>query len=177
MATARILASEYGQIEEKYMLIRTLSAFTLMAMFVFARPHVLHAQQSPRTIAEGEITNLERDCKQGGHDFLILYNPIIEIDLGGTSDREVIFDQHALECKGDSLLLYGGGGPHTDIISTEGQVGYMSWDRPSIVWLDAHWAVRFEMDPSVEIEECSGYCFRYVFVSEGKLVERYKSEK
>ena len=108
---------------------------------------------------------------------IVSYNPIIEIDLGGTSDREVIFDQHALECKGDSLLLYGGGGPHTDIISTEGQVGYMSWDRPSIVWLDAHWAVRFEMDPSVEIEECSGYCFRYVFVSEGKLVERYKSEK
>jgi len=176
MGDASIFAANYGQIEEKPMSIRTLSALALMAMFVFARPHVLHAQQSPRTIAEGEITNLERDCKQGGHDFLILYNPIIEIDLGGTSDREVIFDQHALECDGDSMLLYGTGGPHTDIISTDSQLGYMSWERPSIVWLDEHWALRFEMDPSVETEECAGYCFRYVYVSEGKLVERYISE-
>ena len=89
----------------------------------------------------------------------------------------MIFDQHALKCEGDSLFFYGCGGRHTDIISTEGQVGYMSWERPGIVWLDAHWAVRFEMDHSVETEECAGYCFRYVFVSEGKLVERYKSGK
>lgn len=53
----------------------------------------------------------------------------------------------------------------------------MSQRRPSIVWLDEHWALRFEMDPSVETEECADYCFRYGYISEGKLVERYISER
>jgi hypothetical protein len=177
MKGASSLGSDYGRIEEKLFSIRTLSALSLSAMFIFVQPHVLHAQQSPQAIAEGEITDLETECRQGGHDFVILYNPIIELDLGGTSDREVILDQHALECEGDSLLLYGTGRPHIDIISTDGQIGYMSWERPSIVWLDDQWAVRFEMDPSVETEECAGYCFRYVYVRKDKLVERYISER
>jgi hypothetical protein len=107
MEDASSLASEYGQIEEKLISIRTLSALALRAMFVFARPHVLHAQQSARAISEG----------------------------------------------------------------------YMSRERANIAWLDDHWAVRFEMDPSVETEECAGYSFRYVYVRKDKLVERYISER
>ena len=158
------------------MSIRTLSTLALMAMFVFARPHVLHAQQSPRAIAEGYITEMDAACKAESRNFLVLYDPIIEIDLGGTVEREVVFDQNGLQCEGDSLLFAGSAGPHVDVISSNGQLGYMSQRRPSIEWLDEHWALRFEMDPSVETEECAGYCFRYVYVSEGKLVERYISE-
>ena len=158
------------------MLIRTLSAFALMAMFVFARPHDLHAQQNPRTIAEGDIAEMDVACKAEGGNFLVLYDPIIEIDLGGTVEREVIFDQNGLQCEGDSLLFAGSAGPHVDVISSNGQLMYMSQRRPSIVWLDDHWSLRFEMDPSVETEECAGYCFRYVYVSGSKLVERYISE-
>ena len=66
--------------------------------------------------------------------------------------------------------------PQVDVMSSNGQPGYLSQRQPSIVWLDEHWALRFEMDPSVETEECASYCFRYVYVSEGKLVERYISE-
>jgi hypothetical protein len=176
MENARILPSDYGQIEEKTMSIRTLSAVALMTIFVFARPHVLHAQQSPRAIAEGYIAEMDAACKAEGRNFLVLYDPIIEIDLGGTVEREVIFDQNGLQCEGDSSLFAGSAGPHVDVISSNGQLMYMSQSRPSIVWLDEHWALRFEMDPSVETEECAGYCFRYVYVSEGKLVERYISE-
>ena len=176
MEDASILAPDYGQIEEKPMSIRTLSALGLTAMFVFARPHVLQAQQSPRAIAEGYITEMDAACKAEGRNFLVLYDPIIEIDLGGTVEREVIFDQNGLQCEGDSLLFAGSAGPHVDVISSNGQLGYMSQRRPSIVWLDEHWALRFEMDPSVETEECAGYCFRYVYVSGSKLVERYISE-
>ena len=176
MQDASILAPDYGQIEEKPMSIRTLSALGLTAMFVFARPHVLQAQQSPRAIAEGYITEMDAACKAEGRNFLVLYDPIIEIDLGGTVDREVILDQNGLKCEGDSLLFAGSAGPHVDVISINGQLGYMSQRRPSIVWLDEHWALRFEMDPSVETEECAGYCFRYVYVSEGELMDRYISE-
>lgn len=176
MEDASILAPDYGQIEEKPMSIRTLSALALMAMFVFARPHVLQAQQSPRAIAEGYIAEMDAACKAEGRNFLVLYDPIIEIDLGGTVEREVIFDQNGLQCEGDSLLFAGSAGPHVDVISSNGQLGYMSQRRPSIVWLDEHWALRFEMDPSVETKECADHCFRYVYVSEGKLVERYISE-
>ena len=158
------------------MLIKMLAALALMAMFVFARPHVLQAQQSPRAIAEGYIAEMDAACKAEGRNFLVLYDPIIEIDLGGTVEREVIFDQNGLQCEGDSLLFAGSAGPHVDVISSNGQLMYMSQRRPSIVWLDDHWALRFEMDPSVETQECAGYCFRYVYVREGKLVERYISE-
>ena len=162
--------------KEKPMLIRTLSAFALMAMFVFARPHALHAQQSPRAIAEGYIAEMDAACKAESRNFLVLYDPIIEIDLGGTVEREVIFDQNGLKCEGDSLLFAGSAGPHVDVISSNGQLGYMSQRRPSIVWLDEHWALRSEMEPAFETVECPWYCFRYVYVSEGELMERYISE-
>ena len=139
-------------------------------------PFVANAQQSPKAIAEGYIAEMDAACKAEGRNFLVLYDPIIEIDLGGTVEREVIFDQNGLQCEGDSLLFAGSAGPHVDVISSSGQLGYMSQRRPSIVWLDEHWALRFEMDPSVETEECASYCFRYVYVREGKLVERYISE-
>jgi hypothetical protein len=77
------------------MSIRTLSTLALMAMFIFAQPHVLHAQQSPKAIAEGYIAEMDVACKAEGRNFLVLYDPIIEIDLGGTVEREVIFDQKA----------------------------------------------------------------------------------
>ena len=176
MEDASILVSDYGQKKEKHMLIRMLSALALMTMFVFARPHVLHAQQSPRAIAEGYIAEMDAACKAEGGNFLVLYDPIIEIDLGGTVEREVIFDQNGLQCEGAYSLFVGSGGPHVDVMSGNEHLMYMSQERPSIVWLDDHWALRFEMNPSVETEECAGYCFRYVYVSEGKLVERYISE-
>ena len=75
-----------------------------------------------------------------------------------------------------SLLFAGSAGHQVDVMSSNGQPGYLSQSRPGIVWLDDHWSLRFEMDPSVETKECAGYCFRYVYVSEGKLVERYISE-
>ena len=147
----------------------------LAAMFALF-PYASSAQQSPKAIAEGYIAEMDVACKAEGRNFLVLYDPIIEIDLGGTVEREVIFDQNGLQCEGDSLLFAGSAGPHVDVISSNGQLGYMSQRRPSIVWLDDHWALRFEMDPSVETEECASYCFRYVYVREGKLVERYISE-
>jgi hypothetical protein len=146
--------------------------FSIFALFHYSSS----AQQSPKAIAEGYIAEMDAACKAEGRNFLVLYDPIIEIDLGGTVQREVIFDQNGLQCEGDSLLFAGSAGPHVDVISSNGQLMYMSQSRPSIVWLDDHWSLRFEMDPSVETEECAGYCFRYVYVSEGKLVERYISE-
>jgi hypothetical protein len=149
----------------------------LFLTIIFALfPFVVSAQQNPKAIAEGYLAEMDAACKAEGRNFLVLYDPIIEIDLGGTVEREVIFDQNGLQCEGDSLLFSGSAGPHVDVISSNGQLGYMSQRRPSIVWLDDHWALRFEMDPSVETEECAGYCFRYVYVREGKLVERYISE-
>ena len=145
---------------------------TIFALF----PFVASAQQNPKAIAEGYITEMDLACKAEGRKLLVFYDPIIEIDLGGTVEREVVFDQNGLQCEGDPSLFEGSAGPHVDVISINGQLGYMSQRRPSIVWLDEHWALRFEMDPSVETEECAGYCFRYVYVSEGKLVERYISE-
>ena len=129
-----------------------------------------------QAIAEGYITEMDAACKADGRNFLVLYDPIIEIDLGGTVEREVIFDQNGLQCEGDSSLFEGSAGSHVDVISSNGQLMYMSQSRPSIVRLDEHWALRFEMDPSVETEECADYCFRYVYVSGSKLVERYISE-
>ena len=149
----------------------------LFLTIIFALfPFVVSAQQNPKAIAEGYLAEMDLACKAEGHKLLVFYDPIIEIDLGGTVEREVIFDQNALQCEGDSSLFEGSAGPHVDVISINGQLGYMSQRRPSIVWLDEHWALRFEMDPSVETEECAGYCFRYVYVREGKLVERYISE-
>ena len=147
----------------------------LMGIFILL-PLIANAQQSPKSIAESEVIQMGMDCKTGGHDFLILYDPIIEIDLGGTIEREVIFDQNALQCDGDSNLFFGSAGPHIDVISSRGRRGYMSQSRPSIVWLDDHWSVRFEMDPTFESEDCAGYCFRYVYAVGEDLVQRYISE-
>ena len=147
-----------------------------LATIITTFPFIAGAQQSPKAIAEGYIAEMDAACKAEGRNFLVLYDPIIEIDLGGTVEREVIFDQNGLQCEGDSLLFAGSAGPHVDVISSNGQLGYMSQRRPSIVWLDEHWALRFEMEPSFETVECPWYCFRYVYVSEGELMERYISE-
>ena len=71
-----------------------------LATIITTFPFIAGAQQSPKAIAEGYIAEMDAACKAEGRNFLVLYDPIIEIDLGGTVERKLYSIRMACNVKG-----------------------------------------------------------------------------
>lgn len=154
----------------RLMIVKGFLSVSLLAL----QSQMCFADEGPLSKAQFSLKQAEDFCLEEGHEFRLIANPIVTVDLGGTTELEVIFDYGALQCLGDSWLYRGSMGAAVDIYASEDEDGYLSKSGYDLVPFEGHWAARFKMNELFENDECSGSCSRYVYVDGLAIVETYR---
>jgi hypothetical protein len=149
----------------------SITALTL-SLLVF-NGKICLADQSPIEKAQFSLKEAEDLCLKEGHEFLLLANPFVTADLGGTPELEAIFDYGALMCIGDGWLYRGSMGATVDLYARGAEVVYLSPNSYELTPFEGHWAVKFRMHPSFKDEQCFENCCRYVYSANNVFEELY----
>ena len=153
----------------RLMIVKGFLSLSLLAL----QSQLCFADEGPLSKAQFSLKQAEDFCLQEGHEFRLIANPIVKVDLGGTTELEFIFDYGALQCLGDSWLYRGSMGAAVEVYAAQAEEGYLSKNGYELVPFEGHWALKFKMHPSFKDTNCVENCCRYVYAMHDSFSEEY----